>query len=60
MEVTEQAKARQSIEENLATCSAIADVATTYPTMLAEVVELMENARRKAARSVNSIITATH
>ena len=28
--------------------------------MLAEVVELMENARRKAARSVNSIITATY
>lgn len=33
---------------------------TTYTTVLSEVVELMEVARRSAARSVNAIMTATY
>ena len=48
------------IEGTLAARAAIANTTVTYPTLLAEVVDLMENARRKAARSVNSIITATY
>ena len=58
--MTEESKDNQPIEVPLAVGAAIANTTVTYPTMLAEVVDLMENARRKAARSVNSIITATY
>ena len=47
------------IEGTLAARSAIATTTVIPPTLLAEVVELMGNARRKAARSAHSIITAT-